>query len=356
MHQGNKPYKCHVCSKAFVQSSNYRRHVLTHKKKEDRVQKCDLCGKELLSSRGVQKHRLRCVKKTVERASANEVTVRKKTRLKRGEFPCERCPKIFSYSRRLEAHVSKKHPPSTEEKKVKPSVVSTEEQEKTSELTSRKKSRGKRGEYHCEHCPKVFANSRSFEVHVIKKHSPSTEGGMVKPSGASGGPPNVAEVSRTLLNQPRRLLEFQCSECGRRFGYTKRLREHLIKVHQRVALQGDATTAEQVSQTWTSQTSTTSILPKSADMENDPSNARDLTGCPAGIAQEVIHSTSSPDNSQPTGSPATNKYLHPDEKDKQKADETGSEALCALSRLSAKIGMEGNISLQSLTAPGKFSL
>ena len=91
-------------------------------------------------------------------------------------------------------------------------------------------------------------------------------------------------------------------------------------------------------------------------MENDPSNARDLTGCPAGIAQEVIHSTSSPDNSQPTGNPATNKYLHPDEKDKQKADETGSEALCALSRLSAKIGMEGNISLQSLTAPGKFSL
>lgn len=182
------------------------------------------------------------MKKTVERASANEVTVRKKTRLKRGEFPCERCPKIFSYSRRLEAHVSKKHPPSTEEKKVKPSVVSTEEQEKTSELTSRKKSRGKRGEYHCEHCPKVFANSRSFEVHVIKKHSPSTEDGMVKPSGASGGP-NVTEVSRTLLNQPRRLLEFQCSECGRRFGYTKRLREHLIKVHQRVALQGDATTA-----------------------------------------------------------------------------------------------------------------
>jgi len=91
-------------------------------------------------------------------------------------------------------------------------------------------------------------------------------------------------------------------------------------------------------------------------MENDPSNARDLTRCPAGIALEVIHSTSSPDNSQPTGNPATNKYLHPDEKGKQKADETGSEALCALSRLSAKIGMEGNISLQSLTAPGKFSL
>ena len=45
MHEGQKPYKCHICNKSFVQSSNYRVHLNTHKEKKDRMQTCDLCGK-----------------------------------------------------------------------------------------------------------------------------------------------------------------------------------------------------------------------------------------------------------------------------------------------------------------------
>ena len=300
IHQGNKRYKCHVCSKSFVQCSNYQRHILTHKTKKERVQKCDLCGKELLSRRGVQKHRLRCVKKTVERANASEVTSRKKSQSKRGKFGCEHCPRIFTYSRWLEVHVSKKHSTSTEDcsdvtkkhstsaedcsdvtkkhstssedctdvtekhstssedctdvtkkhstsaedctnvtKKpststedstIKPTVKSTVEQATKSGLASPKKIRRKRGEYRCQHCPKIFAYSRRLEAHVKEKHSPSTADRTLK-------------TTVTLVSSNRQLLQFQCFECGRRFGYVKRLRDHQVKDHQRATPQGSSSTA-----------------------------------------------------------------------------------------------------------------
>ena len=175
MHLGSKPYKCHVCSKSFVQSSNYRRHILTHKNKEERVQKCDLCGKELLSRRGIQKHRLRCVKMTVERANTN-APLTKNTRLKRGQ-------------------------------------------------------------YHCQHCPRIFAYNRRLEVHIMKKHSPSAKDSVLKPIKPSVKA-NVSEGSTTSRNEPRRVPGMQCSVCGRRFCYTKRLREHQAKVHHGAAVQG----------------------------------------------------------------------------------------------------------------------
>lgn len=146
------------------------------------MQKCDLCGKELLSRRGIQKHRLRCVKMTVERANTNE-PIPKNTRLKRGQYHCQHCPRIFSYNRRLEVHIMKKHSPSVKDTALKPKELL-----------------------------------------------------QVDPSAKA----NVTEKSSTSRNKPRRVLGIQCSVCGRRFGYTKRLREHQAMVHHRAAVQGSA--------------------------------------------------------------------------------------------------------------------
>lgn len=231
MHEGNKPYKCHVCSKAFVQSSNYHTHIETHKKKEDRVQKCDLCGKELLSRRGMQDHRLRCVKKTVETANAH-LRVLRTSRLRRGEYRCELCPRVFSYSRRLEAHVASKHPRSQEDSTMKPRVVSTSEPfaaenaGSSNDVSSGKNSRGKRGEFPCEHCPKIFVYSRRLQSHVRKYHASSTN-----------------DSTDTAKIHPPSSLRFQCSACGRWFRHKKRLREHQIKNHQQGLLQESASTA-----------------------------------------------------------------------------------------------------------------
>lgn len=197
MHEGLKRYKCHVCSKSFLQSSNYQRHTLTHKNKEERIQKCDLCGKELLSRRGIQRHRLRCVKMTVERANANGPT-RKKSRLKRGEYRCERCPRIFAYHRNLETHLTKKHSPSSEDSPKKPS-----------------------------------GRSNKAKKVVGKTNKP------IKPSGKA----SVPGVSTTPRRKCPPVLCFQCSDCGRRYGSTKRLQEHQAKVHHHASFLGSTSPA-----------------------------------------------------------------------------------------------------------------
>lgn len=73
----------------------------------------------------------------------------------------------------------------------------------------------------------------------MKKHSPSAKDTAIKPMKPSAKA-NGAEGSTTSRDNPRRALRIQCSVCGRRFGYIKRLREHQEKVHQRGAVQGGA--------------------------------------------------------------------------------------------------------------------
>ena len=100
-----------------------------------------------------------------------------------------------------------------------------------------KNTRLKRGQYHCQHCPRIFAYNRRLEVHIMKKHSPSAKDAVLNPIKPSAKT-NVPEGSTTSRNEPRRVLGIQCSVCGRRFGYTKRLREHQVKVHHGAAVQG----------------------------------------------------------------------------------------------------------------------
>lgn len=82
------------------------------------------------------------------------------------------------------------------------------------------------------------------------------------------------------------------------------------------------------------------IIPKPSDGDN-------VTGSPA-----MTLPRETPSNSQPASNQTANRFLQPDEREKQEAGETGFEALSALGRLSAKIGMEESLFNQSLSAPG----
>lgn len=92
------------------------------------------------------------------------------------------------------------------------------------------------------------------------------------------------------------------------------------------------------------------IIPKPSDGDNvlpHPHAVNHLTGSPAmNLPRET------PSNSQPASNQTANRFLQPDEREKQEAGETGFEALSALGRLSAKIGMEESLFNQSLSAPG----
>lgn len=90
-----------------------------------------------------------------------------------------------------------------------------------------------------------------------------------------------------------------------------------------------------------------SIIPKPSNGDNGvpllPA-VNHLSGSPAMTVPRGV-----PSNSQPASYQSANRFLQPDEKEKQEAGETGFEALSALGRLSAKIGLEDN---HSLSAPG----
>lgn len=85
------------------------------------------------------------------------------------------------------------------------------------------------------------------------------------------------------------------------------------------------------------------IIPKPSDGDN----VNHLTGSPA-----MTLPRETPSNSQPASNQTANRFLQPDEREKQEAGETGFEALSALGRLSAKIGLEESLFNQSLSAPG----
>ena len=91
------------------------------------------------------------------------------------------------------------------------------------------------------------------------------------------------------------------------------------------------------------------IIPKPSDGDNVLPHPHAVTGSPA---TTLPRETSS--NSQPCSDQTANRFLQPDEREKQEAGETGFEALSALGRLSAKIGMKESLFDQSLSAPGMF--
>ena len=95
------------------------------------------------------------------------------------------------------------------------------------------------------------------------------------------------------------------------------------------------------------------IIPKPGNRDNGlprllPS-VNHLTGSPA-----ITVPRETPSNSQPASNQTANRFLQPDDREKQlEAGETGFEALSALGRLSAKIGMDGSLFNQSLSVPGR---
>ena len=93
------------------------------------------------------------------------------------------------------------------------------------------------------------------------------------------------------------------------------------------------------------------IIPKPGDGDNGLSRllpaVNHSTGSPA---MTVPRET--PSNSQRASHQTANRFLQPDGREKQESGETGFEALSALGRLSAKIGMEESFFDQSLSPLG----
>ena len=92
VHEGKKPYKCHICNAAFAIKSTMRKHLMYmhSEKKPDLPIKCDICDKAFREKSKLNKH-------------IDAVHEEKKP------FTCAQCEAKFAKKSHLDEHVSSVH-------------------------------------------------------------------------------------------------------------------------------------------------------------------------------------------------------------------------------------------------------
>ena len=89
MHSGVKPYKCHLCSKAFAQSNTLAVHLDSHKTTKD--YSCEVCGHSFKHKISLAQHR-----KTHDESLEKSLT-------------CELCSLKFTTADNLKRHINVIH-------------------------------------------------------------------------------------------------------------------------------------------------------------------------------------------------------------------------------------------------------
>ena len=120
IHSGEKPYKCHMCDKAFSASGSLNTHMRVHT--GDKRYKCLLCNKSFGQSSQLQSHK-------------------RHIHSNRRPYHCPYCGKLFKTNSDLKRHV-RIHTG------AKP--------------------------YSCRHCSESFRRTDQLKTHLLKSHSEGT--------------------------------------------------------------------------------------------------------------------------------------------------------------------------------------
>jgi len=171
VHSGEKPYKCHMCDKAFSVSGALNVHMRVHT--GDKPYKCSLCNKRFSNSSNLHQHK-------------------RSVHSNRRPYHCPYCGKLFKTNTELKLHV-RIHTG------AKP--------------------------YSCRHCSDCFRMLRQLKRHLLKSHNEGTwfTCDICQQQFITRG--NLKEHS---LRRHEDVKPYVCSECPKRFCTAAELRSHRL--------------------------------------------------------------------------------------------------------------------------------
>ena len=175
-HLKHRPYRCLVCSKAFVQSSALNEHFRIHT--DERPFVCDLCPKRFRQSSNLNYH-VRTAHNPASTAAAEAAaagsteagdSTRTTKRSEQKSFACEHCDRKFSHACRLNRH-ARIH--------SRDSAYQCHFCQKTfnyaSNLSEHVRIHTGERPYICTECGSSFAQSSQLKVHTRARH-PNADG------------------------------------------------------------------------------------------------------------------------------------------------------------------------------------
>uniref|UniRef100_A0A8C5DP58 C2H2-type domain-containing protein n=1 Tax=Gouania willdenowi TaxID=441366 RepID=A0A8C5DP58_GOUWI len=168
IHAREKPVKCNICSKCFIQKSDLKRHLKIHT--GEKPFKCDVCNKCFILKHHLQSHMvIHTGEKPFKCDVCNKFCARKDNLLshirihkKEKPFKCDVCSKCFKRKVNLKQHL-RIH---TGEKPFKYDVCTSKCVNQKSHLTKHTRIHTGEKPFKCDVCNKCFARKDNLQSHV----------------------------------------------------------------------------------------------------------------------------------------------------------------------------------------------
>lgn len=213
VHEGRKSFQCEFCPRLFFFKTDYSRHKLTHKIKEEPNEQSLACV-QASTAKASNSNSFEC--STCHKSFSRFASLRRHIKLVhegRKSLQCNQCPRVFFFKTQLANHIL------THSLKVKPKNPSKS-----------------RPVFKCHICFKDFPRQYKLDSHLIRSH-PEMKSFQCDFCGLSFHHKTYLKdhINRKCVR--RKQEKHSCRICQDAFSSSSSLRRHLQSVHQELEKQ-----------------------------------------------------------------------------------------------------------------------
>ncbi|CAG5057406.1 unnamed protein product [Parnassius apollo] len=195
----NGVFSCHLCAENFHSFFLLNKHINVHYSNAI----CESCGKGFVSHTRLLQHK--------------EIHLT-------GQYPCDKCKKMFTSLPKYKYHNDRIHRNSTKVKPSKCQVCEARFDHHYEKIKHLKDSHGMMYNYPCETCSVVFETRKSLYFHTKKYH---TQNILCEVCNKPFAERNHLKKHMAMHTKAR---NFACSLCSKTYRYEKNLKDHM-RVH-----------------------------------------------------------------------------------------------------------------------------